>query len=143
MREKDIWVNIHSHWPQVHAIRLENSASFGDPDVNACYDGVDFWLELKIESRRSFVIRPTQLAWIAKRLKAGARNVFIFTHDPDTGVLAVYDPKFLFAPGVITALASALKVSTVGILPVAFTNHKDKQAYNILLHEIIKCCTLK
>jgi hypothetical protein len=143
MREKDVWADIHKHWPRAHCVRIENSASFGDPDTNVCYQGVEFWLELKIEARNTFIIRPTQLTWIAKRLAAGAKNVLILTYEQATNIIRIYDPKFLFAPGVVTTLNSALKVSTIGIYPIVSVNKKDGASYNNLLHEITKYCTSK
>lgn len=143
MKENELWADIHRHWPNAHAVRIENSASFGDPDVNVCYKGVDFWLELKIEVKGSFVIRPTQLAWISKRLQAGANNVFVFTYDNTTMCLSVYNARFMFAPNVLTTLVSNLKVSVDDVAPLCRVHRKEKDAYNILLNEIILYCTSK
>lgn len=63
----------------LHMVRMENSIGSGQPDVNGCLDGTDFWLELKCCSRpkRDGLVRPrfrpTQLPWIGRRHAAGSR----------------------------------------------------------------------
>ena len=50
MKESEIWRHINliqkkqKTW---HFVRIESSTINGIPDVNACMDGNEFWLELK------------------------------------------------------------------------------------------------
>lgn len=64
---------------RLHLVRMENAIGSGQPDVNGCLDGVDFWIELKccsLPKRDGLVrprFRPTQLPWIRRRHAAGSR----------------------------------------------------------------------
>lgn len=61
-----------------HLIRVENSVLPGTPDVNGCYKGFEFWIELKTISRwptraGSILIphfTPQQRIWLKKRCAA-------------------------------------------------------------------------
>ena len=50
MKESQIWRHInliqkkHRDW---HFVRIESNTINGIPDINACMDGIEFWLELK------------------------------------------------------------------------------------------------
>lgn len=74
-----IWLS-HSTKP-VDLVRLENIISSGVPDVNACCDGIETWIELKSQYREMPYIRKAQHAWITRRRKHGGR-VCIFVYNP-------------------------------------------------------------
>lgn len=54
VREQDLWRWLNrgakAHRFSCHAVRLENAAKSGDPDVYVCLDGITFWIELKCEA---------------------------------------------------------------------------------------------
>ncbi len=66
----------------VHCARLEETASFGIPDVNCCCHGKEFWLELKIVREKRIQLRSSQVAWITSRCGYGGR-VFLLAKDDD------------------------------------------------------------
>ena len=81
MTEKDMWLSIRGSMGDIaHLTRIENAASFGTPDINAAYDGTEFWLETKIAHSGKFQIRPSQLAWYIKHTKHN-RNVFFLVYE--------------------------------------------------------------
>jgi hypothetical protein len=58
--------------------RVENVCEAGTPDVEGCYEGNGFWIELKGEDRPKraetpvrFPVRPQQVNWHRKRRRAG------------------------------------------------------------------------
>jgi hypothetical protein len=57
----------------VHLTRVENAIMSGTPDVNACYQGVEWWMELK---SGTLTLRPAQVTWINTRITHGGK-VFI------------------------------------------------------------------
>jgi hypothetical protein len=65
------------HLVGAHIQRLESGMTGGGiPDVNACRDGVEAWIEYK--SIRGWVLpktnrRPAQVGWIEGRLRHGGR----------------------------------------------------------------------
>lgn len=64
------------------ACRIENTAGSGTPDINACYNGIELWIETKIMQPKGVVhIRPYQYAWIRRRVVSGGK-VFILAYDP-------------------------------------------------------------
>jgi hypothetical protein len=64
----------------LHIDRVENSIIQGMPDVEGCLLGMQFWIELKCETRPknpNTLIKPkfqlAQIPWIEKRIAAGGR----------------------------------------------------------------------
>lgn len=58
--------------------RIENSLESGMPDVEGCYNGASFWLELKSidipkkdTTHFNHTLTPEQISWIHTRTKAG------------------------------------------------------------------------
>lgn len=65
-----MWAQVKAKLPG-HLNRIENIVSAGIPDVNACHQGREAWIELKVAKGNSVHFRSAQLAWFAKRLAAG------------------------------------------------------------------------
>jgi len=68
-----------SHWlqktyPDVDWTRIENTCSDGMPDLHGCYNGKEFWVELKVNKP---VIRSSQYSWWLRRLSKGMTNQFV------------------------------------------------------------------
>lgn len=61
----------------VHMTRIENSAGSGVCDVSACWQGTEVWIELKVAKGRQVYVRPSQIAWISKRMSSGGRCWFL------------------------------------------------------------------
>lgn len=53
----------------------------GTPDLNYCYEGVEGWIELKkCTSNKVQSIKPEQVAWCERRLRAGGLTFFAVRH---------------------------------------------------------------
>lgn len=53
-RESGLWRRLQLSWRAIsglHAQRIESSAGLGVPDVEGCYRGASFWVELKTAAR--------------------------------------------------------------------------------------------
>lgn len=59
---------------------IENSISSGIPDISACIEGKDIWIELKIMHGNHVLIRPSQVNWIRAHHKAGGLS-WVLSHD--------------------------------------------------------------
>lgn len=63
---------IKGHWQAIET----GGVGKGVPDSNFCIDGVEGWIEFKKTDHWKPVIRPEQMAWIHRRVRAGG-NVWI------------------------------------------------------------------
>lgn len=72
---------------ETHLCRIENTAGTGIADVNACYRGVEVWLELKVVHGNFVSFRTSQRGWMLTRHRAGGR-VLVFVRNGDE--LALY-----------------------------------------------------
>jgi hypothetical protein len=61
----------------IHLVRVENLIGQGTPDLNCCYDGVEFWLELKADDGRIPRLSKYQIAWHYRRYKSGGRSFIL------------------------------------------------------------------
>ena len=133
MREQDLWVQLHHDWRnKVHMTRVENAASFGMPDVNCCYQGVEFWIEHKIEKSDTVLFRPSQIAWLAARMKVqGLNRVFIVV-----GSTKWSEPRMYKASDIFTVDGALISVSSQVKLLL-----NKLSWYNFDLSELILLCT--
>lgn len=75
---------LRHHLPMVHWQRIETAGvGNGVPDLNYCYQWTEGWVELKKATGNVVGVRPTQVAWIERRLRAGGR-VFIMIRRADS-----------------------------------------------------------
>jgi hypothetical protein len=60
------------HLPFVQWTTIESRLTqSGIPDIHGCYDGVDFWVEMKVARGWKVRMRPFQIGWLHRRAKAG------------------------------------------------------------------------
>ena len=52
-------------------MRIESYTEQGIPDVNACYNGKELWLELKCNTAKNLGLSKYQIVWIMRRVKHG------------------------------------------------------------------------
>lgn len=72
MTEQDLWKRLYTASKGLaHVTRIENSATFGVPDVAGTYKGKQFWLEFKIMKGTHILFQPTQIAWMLQEINAG------------------------------------------------------------------------
>jgi hypothetical protein len=78
---------------QIHWTRIEAWAGVGIPDVNGAAPFGEFWLENKVEERKSIqpvsLWRPNQIAWQTRR-SAILPNVFNLVSRPRAGVVEIF-----------------------------------------------------
>lgn len=68
--------------------RIENALTRGTPDVNGCFEGHEYWLELKVlDNKERCNLRPEQYLWHRKRQENGGR-VFVLARNEE--VLKLY-----------------------------------------------------
>lgn len=83
--EQKLWQMVKKQLPG-EVSRVENIADSGDPDVSGACDG-DYWVELKVSQNLykftpvEKLLRPSQFAWHARRVKHGTL-IFVLTHYP-------------------------------------------------------------
>jgi hypothetical protein len=80
MREAALWKLVRSNLPG-HLQRIENLASPGAPDLNACYEGREAWIELKVAKGNYVFFRDAQIAWFAKRIKQQGKCCVLIRKD--------------------------------------------------------------
>jgi len=71
-----LYQTIKTNLKNVHFTRVESKTINGIPDVNACKNGNECWLELKCNSAKNLGLSKYQIVWIINRTKAGGK-VFI------------------------------------------------------------------
>ena len=88
-KEKDTYQALKRNLPKVHWQRIETGGiSRGIPDVNGCFAGKEFWIELKILHGNRVSLTPQQVAWHMRRSKQGGRS-WIMIDDPKTKTLSL------------------------------------------------------
>lgn len=61
------------HWQSVESL----GTGKGTPDSNYCFDGVDGWIEMKkTDANKVKSMKPEQVAWAERRLRAGGLTFF-------------------------------------------------------------------
>jgi hypothetical protein len=76
--ESRFWSSIRLKLPKnCHATRIENKSGGGIADSHFVWDGIPFWLELKVSKSNAVNIRPEQIAWNAGYWARGGVNFFL------------------------------------------------------------------
>jgi len=137
MTEKDIWHQLKKHWQtKAHCVRIENSTSFGDPDVNVCCKGKEFWIENKIDKGGYIIIRPAQLAWLSLRHRAWGTIYFIVGNK--YGTVALYNTKDLFTNHGLQEISGQIKLCLDSITMLASGTISLETTWDLFLDVIIK-----
>jgi hypothetical protein len=93
-----LWQTLRQGLPGAQWSRIESTAGSGVPDVNGFMNGVELWFELKMMKGNRLEFRQSQVAWIGRRLKLGATNVFVLARKDDE--LRLYVPSIVLLPPV-------------------------------------------
>ncbi len=89
MTERQLYGRLRRRLPRAHFQRIESRVGPGVPDVNMCYRGCESWIELKVVSRPKLGgpihprVRAAQVAWLARRRKAGGNAWLLLGLDTD------------------------------------------------------------
>lgn len=79
--EQKVWDYLRRKMPpEFVPQRHEDKYSSGIPDLSFIWRGVSGWIELK-NATPSFNLRPAQLAWMTKRMRAGAVCILLARYD--------------------------------------------------------------
>ena len=72
--ESNLWRLVRDHLPKIHWQRIETgSTAQGVPDLNGCFEGQEFWVELKAVRGNQLGLRPMQISWLAQRAMHGGK----------------------------------------------------------------------
>ena len=88
--EAKLWRDVKKALKNVHAVRIEHRYLPGIPDVNCCYKGVEFWLELKVSKGNYIGLSKFQKAFINERSKHGGK-VFVLARPLTGSVIKVFE----------------------------------------------------
>ena len=79
------WINqIQKVEPTWHFFRIESSTINGIPDINACIEGKEFWIELKCNRGKNYGISNYQFSWHLKRLQASGKSFILHLDSKDS-----------------------------------------------------------
>ncbi|TXH47711.1 MAG: hypothetical protein E6Q97_26600 [Desulfurellales bacterium] len=109
MKEAYLWQTLRQGLPTIHWSRIESTVGAGTPDANG-FDGIaELWFELKIMRGNRLEFRKSQVAWISRRLAAGATNVFVLARRNDK--------LLLFMPSIVSIPPARVEAKSVHIDP--------------------------
>ncbi len=97
--EFNLYQTIKSKLKNVHFTRIESSTQNGIPDVNACKNGHEVWLELKCNSAKNLGLSKYQMVWIMNRTKAGGK-VFIINRPLFQRAVKIYTGSVVRESGI-------------------------------------------
>jgi len=95
--ESKLFALLKKHLKEVHFTRIESYTENGIPDVNACLNGKEIWIELKANTSKDLGLSKWQRVWIAKRIKVGG-TVFIMNRPQKELTLRIYSGSLVLEP---------------------------------------------
>ena len=106
--EKKLYQALKTNLPKVHWQRIETGAlQQGVPDVNACYGGREFWLELKCTSNDRVSLSPFQCSWHMRRATVGGASWILVSSPKALTLQRGADALRLMEEGVSSCVASS------------------------------------
>ena len=96
--EKNLWLRVKKNLPHdCYATRIENRMDGGVPDVHVIWNGLAFWIELKLTKANKIRLSPNQIAWNTKYSlnnglayilvqRVGEGSLFLFRGDDARGL---------------------------------------------------------
>lgn len=130
--ENNLWGWLYKYFRTMDQLdwqRVENGVGGGTPDVEVCFRGIGFWIELKVAEARkrgntcNVSYRPLQLPWLKRRTKKGGRAF----------VLIQYRDKRYLVPGNKAAL-------TEGTVQVALLEELSITDPDCGVGDILRAC---
>tara|TARA_R110000751_G_scaffold10438_1_gene38193 strand:- start:474 stop:854 length:381 start_codon:yes stop_codon:yes gene_type:complete len=87
VKESAFWSLVNKNLSNMHVQRIETGGTGrGIPDFNACCEGTEFWVELKVvNSGKKIGLRPEQIGWLVKRSMNGGR-CFVLVRTPEAEI---------------------------------------------------------
>lgn len=111
----------------VDMTRIENSVGSGTPDVNCCYNGEEFWVELKVAKSHKVDIKPSQVAWAKRRVEHDGA-VYLLVKDQDTLIL--------FEGNDVLDIARD-RGNIAAVVPLFHTCSKEKDPWRRILEKVL------
>lgn len=111
--------------------RIENAAGTGQPDVNIAYQGIEFWVELKVgggDDDKHADIKKSQKAWHMKQWANGGIS-FIWIYSAQHRLIYVYE-------GLYAARLAARMVPVRNAVPVFFILKPTLRNYEIFWKKV-------
>ena len=71
-----------SNLPHVDWTPIESPITGGVPDANGCFNGDEFWIEMKATHTAQIRFRPLQPAWLNRRARMGGNVWIAVWHTP-------------------------------------------------------------
>jgi hypothetical protein len=101
--ESKLYNLIKTNLKNVHFMRIESYTEQGIPDVNACHNGKELWLELKCNTAKNLGLSKYQIVWIANR-PPRQRATFFYSGSlvRGSGISANEQPTFVVSPNDLT-----------------------------------------
>ncbi len=91
MSESNFWKTVKRNLPSnCHATRIENRHGGGVPDTHIIWDGLAFWIELKVMKGNKILISPHQIAWNMAYCKNKGVSFFL-VKDPRDKSIYLFD----------------------------------------------------
>ena len=76
--EANFWNTLRNALPKkTQATRIENKHGGGIPDVHLLWDGLPFWIELKVAKGNAVKVSPHQVAWHMAYHNRGGLSFFL------------------------------------------------------------------
>jgi hypothetical protein len=111
----------------LHMRRVENQVGVGDPDVDGCYQGCYFEIELKGTNRPAHAstpidlgIRKSQVIWHRKRTRCGGNNWLYIRIGVGAGVRRYLVPG-KFVPALAACNVTEAALGALAVLPPVHT----------------------
>ena len=139
--EKNLWLRVKKNLPHdCYATRIENRMDGGVPDVHVIWNGLAFWIELKLTKANKIRLSPNQIAWNTKYSlnnglayilvqRVGEGSLFLFRGD-DARELATNglntEPIIKVSGSGFGDIFGAIRDSGIKHLESIIVAHKDK-----------------
>ena len=143
--EKNLWLRVKKNLPHdCYATRIENRMDGGVPDVHVIWNGLAFWIELKLTKANKIRLSPNQIAWNTKYSlnnglayilvqRIGEGSLFLFRGD-DARELATNglntEPIIKVSGAGFGDIFGAIRDSGIKHLESIIGAHKDKDKDN-------------
>ena len=139
--EKNLWLRVKKNLPHdCYATRIENRMGGGVPDVHIIWNGLAFWIELKITKDNKIRLSSNQIAWNTKHSlnfglsyilvqRVGEGSLFLFRGE-DARQLAIdgltMEPIIKVSGSGFGDIFGAIRESGIKHLESITVAHKDK-----------------
>jgi len=86
--EANFWNTLRSNLPKnSFATRIENKHGGGVPDVHMVWDGLPFWMELKVSKGNGVNLSAHQIAWNMAYFARGGLSFFLVKRSVERDIL--------------------------------------------------------